>query len=165
MSSIKRYIAVAAVAVVSVMAMAPAAGAGAHRESNIVQTAAGAGQFKTLLKLAKQAGLVGALGGKGPLTVFAPTDAAFAKVPKATLAALAHNPKELRAVLLYHVLKGRITAAKLVKLHSVKTLNGQSLRVRVKNGVVTVGGVRVIKTNIAASNGIIHVIDGVLIPH
>ena len=165
MSSIKRYVAVAAIAVVSVAAMAPAAGAVAHRESNIVQTAAGAGQFKTLLKLAKQAGLVGALEGKGPLTVFAPTDAAFAKVPKATLAALAHNRKELRAVLLYHVLKGRITAAKLVKLHSVKTLNGQSLRVRVKNGVVTVGGVRVIKTNIAASNGIIHVIDGVLIPH
>ena len=165
MSSIKRYIAVAAIAVVSVMAMAPAAGAVAHREGNIVQTAAGAGQFKTLLKLAKQAGLVGALEGKGPLTVFAPTDAAFAKVPKATLAALAHNRKELRAVLLYHVLKGRITAAKLVKLHSVKTLSGQSLRVRVKNGVVTVGGVRVIKTNIAASNGIIHVIDGVLIPH
>ena len=68
-------------------------------------------------------------------------------------------------MLLYHVLKGRITAAKLVKLHSVKTLSGQSLRVRVKNGVVTVGGVRVIKTNIAASNGVIHVIDGVLIPH
>ncbi len=165
MSSIKRYIAVAAIAVVSVMAMAPTAGAVAHRESNIVQTAAGAGQFKTLLKLAKQAGLVGALEGQGPLTVFAPTDAAFAKVPKATLAALAHNRKELRAVLLYHVLKGRITAAKLVKLRSVKTLNGQSLRVRVKNGVVTVGGVRVIKTNIAATNGIIHVIDSVLIPH
>ena len=165
MSSIKRYIAVAAIAVVSVMAVAPVAGAVAHRESSIVQTAAGAGQFKTLLKLAKQAGLVGALEGKGPLTVFAPTDAAFAKVPKATLAALAHNRKELRAVLLYHVLKGRITAAKLVKLHSVKTLSGQSLRVRVKNGVVRVGGVRVIKTNIAASNGIIHVIDGVLIPH
>ena len=165
MSSIKRYIAVAAIAVVSVAAMAPAAGAVADRGGNIVQTAAGAGQFKTLLKLAKQAGLVGALEGKGPLTVFAPTDAAFAKVPKATLAALAHNRKELRAVLLYHVLKGRITAAKLVKLHSVKTLSGQSLRVRVRNGVVTVGGVRVIKTNIAASNGVIHVIDGVLIPH
>jgi uncharacterized surface protein with fasciclin (FAS1) repeats len=164
-NAIKRYIAVAAIAVVSVAALAPAAGALSHREGNIVNTAAGAGQFKTLLKLAKQAGLVGALEGKGPLTVFAPTDAAFAKVPKATLAALAHNRKELRAVLLYHVLKGRITAAKLVKLHSVKTLNGQSLRVRVKNGVVTLGGVRVIKTNIAASNGVIHVIDGVLIPH
>lgn len=165
MNAITRYIAVAAIAVVSVAALAPTAGALSHREGNIVKTAAGAGQFKTLLKLAKQAGLVAALEGKGPLTVFAPTDAAFAKVPKATLAALAHNRTELRAVLHYHVLKGRITAAKLVKLHSVKTLNGQSLRVRVKNGVVTLGGVRVIKTNIAASNGVIHVIDGVLIPH
>ena len=165
MNAIKRYIAVAAIAVVSVATLTPAAGALSHREGNIVKTAAGAGQFKTLLKLAKRAGLVDALEGQGPLTVFAPTDAAFAKVPKATLAALAHNRKELRAVLLYHVLQGRITAAKLVKLHSVKTLSGQSLRVRVKNGVVTLGGVRVIKTNIAASNGVIHVIDGVLIPH
>lgn len=164
MGSIKRYIAVAAIAVVSGMAMAPAAGAMANRESNIVQTAAGAGQFKTLLKLAKQAGLVGTLEGKGPLTVFAPTDAAFAKVPKATLAALAHNRRELRAVLLYHVVKGKITAAQLVKRHSVKTLNGQSLTVRVKNGVVTVAGIPVIKANIPAANGVIHVIDGVLIP-
>ena len=164
MNSIKRYIAaLAALAAISVAVLAPASSA-ASSQGNIVQTAAAAGQFKTLIKLAKVAGLAGALEGKGPLTVFAPTDAAFAKVPKATLAALAHNRKELRAVLLYHVLKGRITAAKLVKLHSVKTLNGQSLRVRVKNGVVTLGGVRVIKTNIAASNGIIHVIDGVLIP-
>ena len=164
MNAIKRYIALAAIAAVSVAALAPAAGAATHREGNIVQTAAGAGQFKTLLKLAKQAGLAGALEGKGPLTVFAPTDAAFAKVPKATLTALAHNRKMLRAVLLYHVIKSKITAAQLVKRHSVETLNGQSLKVRVKNGVVTVGGVRVIKTNIAASNGVIHVINGVLIP-
>jgi len=164
MSAIKRYIAFAAIAAVSVAAAAPVAGAASHREGNIVQTAAAAGQFKTLLKLAKQAGLAGTLEGKGPFTVFAPTDAAFAKVPKATLAALAHNRAKLRAVLLYHVLQGRITAAQLVKRHSVKTLNGQSLTVRVRHGVVTVGGVRVIKTNIAASNGVIHVIDGVLIP-
>ena len=144
--------------------MPPVAGAATHREGNIVQTAATAGQFKTLLKLAKQVGLAGVLEGKGPFTVFAPTDTAFAKVPKATLATLAHNRAKLRAVLLYHVLKGRITAAQLVKLHSVKTLNGQSLPVRVSHGVVTVGAVRVIKTNIAASNGVIHVIDGVLIP-
>ena len=164
MNAIKRYIAVAAIAVVSVAALAPAAGALSHREGNIVNTAAGAGQFKTLLKLAKQAGLVGALEGKGPLTVFAPTDAAFAKLPRATVAALVHNRAKLRAVLLYHVVKGKITAAQLVKRQSVKTLNGQSLAVRVKNGVVTVGGIRVIKTNIAASNGVIHVIDRVLIP-
>lgn len=164
MTMIKRCVALAAIAAVSLAAMAPLAGAATHRQRNIVQTAAAAGQFKTLLKLAKRAGLAGVLAGKGPFTVFAPTDAAFAKVPKSTLTALAHNRAKLRAVLLYHVLKGRITAAQLLKRHSVKTLNGQSLTVRVKHGVVTVGGVRVIKVNIAASNGVIHVINGVLIP-
>lgn len=164
MIAIKRYIAaLAAIATVSVAVLAPASSAASGR-GNLVQTAAAAGQFKTLIKLARVAGLAGALEGKGPLTVFAPTDAAFAKLPRATVAALEHNRAKLRAVLLYHVLKGRITAAKLVKLHSVKTLNGRSLNVRVKNGVVRVGGIRVIKTNIAASNGVIHVIDGVLIP-
>ncbi|MBV9416583.1 MAG: fasciclin domain-containing protein [Solirubrobacterales bacterium] len=164
MNSIKRYIAaLAALAAVSVAVLAPASSA-ADRQGNIVQTAAAAGQFKMLIKLAGVAGLAGALEGKGPLTVFAPTDAAFARLPRATVAALEHNRAELRAVLLYHVLKGRITAAQLLKRHSVKTLNGQSLTVRVKHGVVTVGGVRVIKANIAASNGVIHVIDGVLIP-
>lgn len=165
MKSIKRYIAaLAALAMVSVAVVAPASSTATARP-NIVQTAAAAGQFKTLIKLATAAGLAGALEGKGPLTVFAPTDAAFAKVPHATLVALAHNRAKLRAVLLYHVLKGKFTAAKLAKLHSVKTLNGQSLKVRMRNGVITVGGVRVIKANIAASNGVIHVIDGVLIPH
>ena len=112
----------------------------------------------------KQAGLAGTLEGKGPFTVFAPTDAAFAKVPKATLAALEHDRAKLRAVLLYHVAKGKLTAAKVVKLRSVKTLNGQSLKVRVSHGNVTIGGARVIKTDIGASNGVIHVIDKVLIP-
>jgi uncharacterized surface protein with fasciclin (FAS1) repeats len=135
-----------------------------HREGNVVQTAAAAGQFKTLLKLAKQAGLAGTLESNGPVTVFAPTDAAFAKVPKSTLAALAKDKAKLRAVLLYHVAKGKLTAAKVVKLHSVKTLNGQSLKVRVSHGTVTVGGARVIKTDIGASNGVIHVINKVLIP-
>ena len=163
MSVIKRYIALAAIAAVSVAAVAPVAGAATHREGNIVQTAA-AGQFKTLLKLAKQAGLAGTLKGKGPLTVFAPTDAAFAKVPKATLAALAHDRNKLRAVLLYHVAKSKLTAAKVVKLHSIKTLNGQSLQVRVSHGTVTIGGARVISADVGASNGVIHVINKVLIP-
>ena len=164
MNAIKRYIAaLAALAAVSAAVLAPASSA-ASSQGNIVQTAAAAGQFKTLIRLAGVAGLAGALEEKGPLTVFAPTDAAFAKLPRTTVAALGHNRAKLRAVLLYHVLEGRITAAKLVKLHSVKTLDGQSLPVRVRHGVVTVGGVRVIKTNIAASNGVIHVIDGVLIP-
>ena len=164
MNTIKRYIAVlAALAAVSIAVLAPASSAASGR-GNIVQTAAAAGQFKTLIKLAGVAGLAGALEGKGPLTVFAPTDAAFAKLPRATVTALEHNRAKLRAVLLYHVLKGRIIAAQLVKRHSVKTLNGQSLPVRVRHGVVTVGGVRVIKANIAASNGVIHAIGGVLIP-
>jgi uncharacterized surface protein with fasciclin (FAS1) repeats len=162
----KRYIAVlAALAAVSVAVLAPASPAASRHQGNIVQTAAAAGQFKTLIKLVQTAGLASALEGKGPLTVFAPTDAAFAKLPRSTVTKLEHNRAKLRAVLLYHVLKGRITAAKLVKLRSVNTLNGQSLKVRVKNDVVTVGGVRVIKTNIGASNGVIHVIGGVLIPH
>jgi uncharacterized surface protein with fasciclin (FAS1) repeats len=165
MSKSKRAITVlVAIAAVSAAILAPASDAAARRPGNIVQTAAAAGQFKTLIKLTRIAGLAGALEGKGPFTVFAPTDAAFAKLPRATVASLEHHPAKLRAVLLYHVLKGRITAAQLVKRHSVKTLNGQSLKVRVKSGVVTVGGVRVIKTNIAASNGVIHVINGVLIP-
>ena len=86
-------------------------------------------------------------------TLFAPTDAAFAKVPKSVLNSLKHNRGELRAVLLCHGLKGKITAAKLVKLRSVKTLNGQSLTVHVRNGTVSVGGARVIKANIPASKG------------
>jgi uncharacterized surface protein with fasciclin (FAS1) repeats len=131
---------------------------------NIVQTAVAAGQFKTLVKLVKQAGLAGTLQTKGPFTVFAPTDAAFAKVPKSTLAALAKDKAKLRAVLLYHVAKGKLTAGKVVKLHSIKTLNGQSLKVRVSHGKVTIGGARVIKADVGASNGVIHVINQVLIP-
>ena len=131
---------------------------------NIVRTAIAAGQFKTLASLLKKSGLAGTLQGKGPFTVFAPTDAAFAKVPKATLAALAKDRAKLRAVLLYHVVKGKVTAAKVVKLRSAKTLNGKSLPVRVSGGTVTVGGARVTGTDVAASNGVIHVIDKVLIP-
>ena len=160
----RKFIALAAVAALSLSAMAPVVSA-EPAERNIVQTAVAAGQFKTLTKLVNQAGLAGALQAKGPYTVFAPTDAAFAKVPKATLQALAKDKAKLRAVLLYHVAKGRVTAAKVVKLHSVKTLNGQSLKVRVSHGTVTIGGARVITADIGASNGVIHVINKVLIPN
>ena len=160
----RKFIALAAVAALSLSAMAPVVSA-EPAERNIVQTAVAAGQFKTLTKLVNQAGLAGALQAKGPYTVFAPTDAAFAKVPKATLQALAQDKAKLRAVLLYHVAKGRVTAAKVVKLHSVKTLNGQSLKVRVSHGTVTIGGARVITADIGASNGVIHVINKVLIPN
>src|SRR5689334_8304038 len=107
-------------------------------EKNVVQTAIAAGQFKTLASLLQSAGLTGTLEGKGPFTVFAPTDAAFAKVPKATLASLAKDKAKLRAVLLYHVVSGKLTAAKVSKLHSIKTLNGQSLNVRLNHGTVTI---------------------------
>jgi len=133
-------------------------------EKNLVQTAIAAGQFKTLASLLQKAGLAGTLEGKGPFTVFAPTDAAFAKVPKATLASLAKNKAKLRAVLLYHVVKGKVTAAQAMKLNSAKTLEGKSLSIRVNGGKVIVGGATVVKANVLASNGVIHVINKVLIP-
>jgi uncharacterized surface protein with fasciclin (FAS1) repeats len=130
----------------------------------IVQTAVAAGKFTTLTKLVKQAGLAGALSGKGPFTVFAPTDAAFRKVPKATLAALAKDKAKLRSVLLYHVVKGKVTAAQAVKLTSATTLEGAKLAIAVKGDKVTIGGARVVTPDVMASNGVIHVIDRVLIP-
>jgi uncharacterized surface protein with fasciclin (FAS1) repeats len=133
-------------------------------EKNLVQTAVAAGQFKTLASLLGKAGLAGTLEGKGPFTVFAPTDTAFARVPKATLASLARNKAKLRAVLLYHVVKGKVTAAQAMKLRSANTLEGKSLAIRVSGGKVIVGGATVIKANVLASNGVIHVIDKVLIP-
>ena len=130
---------------------------------NVVQVATSAGQFKTLVALVKQAGLAGALSTK-TVTVFAPTDAAFAKVPTATLAKLKKDRALLRRVLLYHVVAGRVPAAKAVTLTQAKTLEGSSLPIEVTGSTVTVGGAKVVKTDIAARNGIIHVIDRVLIP-
>jgi uncharacterized surface protein with fasciclin (FAS1) repeats len=147
-----------------------AAGAGARTElnsapkKNIVQTAVAAGQFKTLVKLVKRAGLAGALSGKTQLTVFAPTDAAFAKVPQSTLDALLANRAKLRTVLLYHVVQGRVPAAKVTTMASARTLAKQSVSFMVKDGAVFVNDARVVKANVVTRNGIIHVIDKVLIP-
>jgi len=154
----------AVLAVAAGIATASPAKTGAMGEKNIVQTAIAAGQFKTLVSLVKAAGLAGALSGPGPLTVFAPTDAAFAKVPKATLAALGKDKAKLKAVLLYHVVKGKVTAAQVVKLKSAKTLEGASLSIRVAGGKVYVGGAQVTTPDVMASNGVIHVINKVLIP-
>jgi uncharacterized surface protein with fasciclin (FAS1) repeats len=162
-------LAVAALAVAAVVAPATA---GQSRKSdemgNIVQVAVGAGQFKTLVSLVKKAGLAGALSKPGAnLTVFAPTDAAFAKVPKATLAALGKDKKALQGVLLYHVVKGKVPAAKVVTLNgkSVKTLNGKSVKITVRGGAVFINGsTKVVTTDVKASNGIIHVINKVLLP-
>jgi uncharacterized surface protein with fasciclin (FAS1) repeats len=142
----------------------PLRDAGQAGAGNIVETAIAAGQFKTLTSLVGQAGLAETLQGNGRYTVFAPTDAAFAKVPKKTLNALAKDKAKLRAVLLYHVAKGKLTAAKVVKRNSIKTLNGDRVRVRVRDGKVFVGGARVTTPDVAASNGVIHVINKVLIP-
>src|SRR3954471_5238654 len=128
------------------------------KKPNIVQVASKGGNFKTLVALVKKAGLAGTLSSKGPFTVFAPTDAAFKKVPKATLDALAKDKKKLKAVLLYHVAKGKLTAAKAVKRRSIKTLNGQRVQIRVRDGKVYVGGARVTTPDVLASNGVIHVI-------
>lgn len=133
---------------------------------NIVETAVSAGQFTTLVTALKAAGLVGALEGKGPFTVFAPTDAAFAKLPAGTVQTLLEpkNKKKLTEILTYHVVAGDVRAADVVKLTSAKTLNGQSVTISVNGGVVKVDDATVVKTDIVASNGVIHVIDTVLMP-
>jgi uncharacterized surface protein with fasciclin (FAS1) repeats len=133
-------------------------------QKNIVQTAVAAGQFKTLATLLTRAGLVGALQQPGPYTVFAPTDAAFAKVPKATLKMLLADKAKLKAVLLYHVVRGKVTAAKVAMLSSAKTLNGQAVRIRAAGPKVSVNNARVLKADVMASNGVFHVVDRVLVP-
>jgi uncharacterized surface protein with fasciclin (FAS1) repeats len=163
----KSFVTALAVALLGAMtlgAVASSASAPHKPAKNIVQTAVAAGSFKTLVSLVKQAGLVGALSGPGPLTVFAPTDAAFAKIPKGTLAALAKDKSKLKAVLLYHVVGGKFTAARVVKQKSLTTLEGGTLSIRTRDSKVDVNRARVIKANVMASNGVIHVINQVLIP-
>ena len=154
---------VAATAVAAVGTASPALG-GSTQEPNIVETAAAAGKFKTLSKLLGRAGLADTLTGAGPYTVFAPTDAAFAKVPKRKLNALKQNKAKLKAVLLYHVAAGRLTASEVVQRSSIKTLNGRKARVRVRGSNVFLNRARVTTPDVTASNGVIHVINRVLIP-
>lgn len=131
---------------------------------NIVALAASDPQLSTLVRLVKSAGLVKALSGRSKLTVFAPTNAAFAKVPKATLTKLAHDRKLLVAVLEYHVVKGAFTAARIEKRTSLTTLEGARVKVAVRHGSVFIDQARVTKANLMASNGVVHVINGVLTP-
>ncbi len=130
---------------------------------DIVAVASGAGSFGTLVTALQAAGLVETLQGDGPFTVFAPTDAAFAKIPKADLNALLADKAKLIAVLTYHVVPGKVMAADVVKLKSAKTVQGESINIGTANGV-TVDGAQVVKTDIAATNGVIHVIDTVILP-
>ena len=142
--------------------------AGNSDESNdVVETAVAAGQFKTLAAALEAAGLIDALKGNGPFTVFAPTDEAFAKLPAGTVETLLkpENKEKLKAVLLYHVVQGNVTADQVTKLNgrSVKTLQGSSIKVKTSHGV-QVDNAKVTQTDIKASNGVIHVIDTVLMP-
>jgi uncharacterized surface protein with fasciclin (FAS1) repeats len=138
-----------------------------HGQSHtIVDVAMGAGNFKTLVAAVKAAGLVETLQGKGPFTVFAPTDDAFAKLPAGTVENLLkpENREQLIAVLTYHVVPGKVMAADVVSLSAAKTLQGQNLGIEVKKGTVMVDKAKVVKTDIVGSNGVIHVIDTVLTP-
>ncbi len=132
---------------------------------DIVDTAVGAGQFTTLAKALQAADLVTTLKGAGPFTVFAPTDAAFAKLPAATLASLLANPAELSKVLTYHVVAGKVTAADVVKLSEATTVNGAKVQIAVRDGKVVLNGTSTVATaDVMASNGVIHVIDTVILP-
>lgn len=138
--------------------------AGANGMKDIVDTAVGAGQFKTLVTAVEAAELVNTLKGEGPFTVFAPTDEAFAKVPKDKLEALLRDKQALTAVLTYHVLPGKVMAADVAKIDSAKTVQGQSVKIVTKDGKVTINGANVLKTDIVCGNGVIHVIDAVILP-
>jgi uncharacterized surface protein with fasciclin (FAS1) repeats len=155
---------VTALLVLLALAVAASPAAAARQEGDIVDTATAAGDFTTLTKLLKRAGLVNALRQSGPYTVFAPTDAAFAKVPKRKLDALLKNRKQLRSVLLYHVVGEKLTAADVTARSRAKTLNGKRVRFRVRGGKVYVNNARVTTADVGASNGVIHVINRVLLP-
>ncbi len=153
------------VALVLIMAMvvAPAANA---QDKDIVDTAVAAGSFKTLATALQAAGLVETLKGPGPFTVFAPTDEAFAKLPKGTLDDLLkpENKEKLVSILTYHVVPGKVMAADVVKLKKAKTVQGSEISIKVKGEKVMVDKANVIKTDVGASNGVIHVIDAVMMP-
>ena len=135
-------------------------------QKDVVDTAVGAGDFNTLVTAIKAAGLVDTLKGKGPFTVFAPTDEAFAKLPAGTVENLLkpENKQKLVSILTYHVVPGKVMASEVVKLADAKTVNGQSLTITVEGEMVMVDSAKVVKTDIECSNGVIHVIDAVVLP-
>ena len=150
---------------VAVMAVVGASYSAAHKK-DIVDTAVSAGSFNTLVAAVKAAGLVETLKGKGPFTVFAPTDDAFKKLPPGTVEDLLkpENKEKLQAILTYHVVSGEVLAKDVTKMTSAKTVQGQSLTIAAKDGGVMVDNAKVVKTDIACSNGVIHVIDTVVLP-
>jgi uncharacterized surface protein with fasciclin (FAS1) repeats len=159
---------IASMAAVVLAVVGLAIGSTVARASNqdIVDTAVGAGQFKTLAAALKAADLVDTLKGPGPFTVFAPTDEAFAKLPAGTLENLLkpENKAKLTAILTYHVVPGAVKAEQVTKLDEAKTVNGAMVKVSTKGGNVTINEATVVKADIAASNGVIHIIDKVILP-
>ena len=131
--------------------------------ADIVDTAVAAGSFKTLVSLIQKAGLVDTLKSAGPFTVFAPTDDAFKKLPAGTVDKLLADPEALKKILLYHVVAGKVMAADVVKMKSAKTVNGANVRIKTVGGVM-VNNAKVVKTDIVCTNGVIHVIDTVIMP-
>lgn len=138
----------------------------AAEKKTIVGTAAGAEDFSTLVAAVKAAGLVDVLNGDGPFTVFAPTNEAFAKLPEGTVESLLkpENKEKLIAILKYHVVPGKVMAADVVKIKEAETAQGQSVKIKVEEGSVYVDAAKVVKTDIECSNGVIHVIDSVILP-
>jgi uncharacterized surface protein with fasciclin (FAS1) repeats len=152
---------------IAVMTLMLSAGAQAQQDQkDIVETAVAAGSFKTLAKALTAADLVDTLKGDGPFTVFAPTDEAFAQLPAGTLNDLlkAENKQKLQRILSYHVVPGRVASADVVKLRTAKAVSGDTIDITANGGTVRVDNARVVKTDIPASNGVIHVIDTVIIP-
>ncbi|HUF68013.1 MAG TPA: fasciclin domain-containing protein [Longimicrobiales bacterium] len=131
---------------------------------DIVDTAAAAGGFTTLLAAVRAAGLEETLRSAGPFTVFAPTDAAFAKLPAGTVEALLGDREQLAAILTYHVVAGRVMSTDVVTLESASTVTGESVDIRTVNGAVMIDGATVVKADVTASNGVIHVVDTVILP-
>jgi uncharacterized surface protein with fasciclin (FAS1) repeats len=163
---LKRYLQPLTSTLALALALSVPALADHHGKKDIVDTAVAAGGFQTLVKAAQAAGLVDALKGEGPLTVFAPTDEAFAKLPAGMLETLLkpENKDKLAAILTYHVVSGKVMAADVVKKSSAKTLNGQAVKIKANGGAVHVDNAKVVKTDIETSNGVIHVIDAVILP-
>ncbi len=152
--------------ILSVLVSTIPAAVAATNKKDIVDTAVAAGSFKTLATALQAAGLVDTLKGKGPFTVFAPTDEAFGKLPAGTVESLLkpENKVKLKAILLYHVVAGDVTSAQVVKMSSAKTVNGQNVEISDNMGSVMINSAKVVKADIKASNGVIHVIDTVLLP-
>jgi uncharacterized surface protein with fasciclin (FAS1) repeats len=162
---LKRTIVTTAVAAL-VTALAAGAFPARAQSKDIVDTAVAAGSFKTLAAALDAAGLVATLKGPGPFTVFAPTDEAFAKLPAGTLDSLLkpENKAKLQRILTYHVVPGKVMAADVVKLQSAKAVSGDTIPVRVHDGAVHIDNAKVTTTDVAAANGVIHVIDAVILP-